>query len=525
MWREYLPSIPIGVDIHAETKTKWTPLHYAYDDAETTKVLLDCGADIDHISEHYTPLILAATFNKHETLKVLLAHDPPPKLEVPYDNPDLNPGLTALGIAATNEYTDIVRTLLEAGCNPNHQSTNGSFALEYPVRDNNLELLRLLLEYNPDQTLVDNQGNTALHCVVATTSLEIAKALVRAGAPLEIVNKKGYTPIGEAISEAHLEITKYLIGKGANLNFTGGECGGPLHCAARNNSFEFVTTLVEAKADVNLLDPALGTPVQAACSRWPEGDGVESNKVKEKILRYLIEDCKVNLHIEGGNYGCALNSLSAYASPELVKLALDQEVKVSVPDVYGRQAIHFAASNGLQNFLHIHAAGGDIEARDLSGRTVLHWAALAGNVDVMERILSLNRSLLDERDTDGWTPLHWACRGAGTAINERSMAVKKSTLELLLKRGADPNLVAKGGGGSREWSCLSISKYNGGEAPEEQSVKEHMEWIVGELKERSDGTFDEEAAVNQSKKATNRSEYCDSCLMVSTFRHVTKKVC
>ena len=152
-----------GVDIHNESKTKWTPIHYAYDDAETTRVLMKLGADPDRIAEFYTPLILSATFNKPETAKVLLEYKP--NLEITYNNPDLNPGLTALAIAVTNGHLEVAKELLEAGANVNHQSTNWSFPLEYPVRDQNLPLLKLLLEYSPDLTKFDQQGNTALHCI------------------------------------------------------------------------------------------------------------------------------------------------------------------------------------------------------------------------------------------------------------------------------------------------------------------------------------------------------------------------
>lgn len=323
--------------------------------------------------------------------------------------------------------------------------------------------------------------------------------------------------MGEAVSEDNFEVTKYLLSKGAEINMTGGELGGPFHACVRNRSFEYVTMFVKAGADVNLLDPRLGTPLQAACSRWMDDSSREEQAaLQEKIVKYLIEDCEVDVTIEGGDHGCALNAISGYLSPEMVKLVLSKGVKVNVPDPTGRLAIHLAAAKGLENFLQVHAAGGEIGACDKLGRSVLHWATLAGNVDVIERVLSLQRELLDQPDNDGWTPLMWACRGTGVAVNQRSLVVKKAVIALLLRRGANPSIIAKGGGGHNDlgWSPLSVARYNSS-GNDEESTKDFFGWLITELKERSNGKFDESAEVHQSQVGRVASPYCDSCLMVS----------
>jgi ankyrin repeat protein len=164
----------------------------------------------------------------------------------------------------------------------------------------------------------------------------------------------------------------------------------------------------------------------------------------------------------------------------------------------------------MQNFLAISSAGGDIEAVDKVGRTVLHWAVIGGNVDVIERVLSLNRQLLYQRDNDGWTPLLWACRGAGTVLVSRSQAVQKAVIALLLKRGADAGVIAEGGGGNRSWSPLSVARFNGGE-----QVEGFMDWLIGEVKAKAGGTFNEDDEVHKSKRGKVHTPYCDSCLVVS----------
>jgi ankyrin repeat protein len=152
-----------GADIHRATSNGWTALHFAYDDMETTRVLMKYGADPNRIADFYTPLFLAAASNYTEAVKVLISFQA--DLEIEYANPTLHTGYTALCVATASEHIETVRVLLEAGANVNHQTTNNYFSLQFPVIDNNLELLRTLMEYNPDLNLVDDDGDTALHCI------------------------------------------------------------------------------------------------------------------------------------------------------------------------------------------------------------------------------------------------------------------------------------------------------------------------------------------------------------------------
>ena len=70
-------------------------------------------------------------------------------------------------------------------------------------------------------------------------------------------------------------------------------------------------------------------------------------------------------------------------------------------------------------------AGADVMARNEDGGTPLHYAAMNGNPEVVERLLELGADI-NAKDNDGYTPLHWASRRG------HAEAVK-----LLLEHGAD----------------------------------------------------------------------------------------
>ncbi|HEY1195788.1 ankyrin repeat domain-containing protein [Flavobacterium sp.] len=50
-------------------------------DLQTVKKFIEYGADVNQMSEDLTPLMIAARYNKHEILKVLLANGARPNLK------------------------------------------------------------------------------------------------------------------------------------------------------------------------------------------------------------------------------------------------------------------------------------------------------------------------------------------------------------------------------------------------------------------------------------------------------------
>lgn len=78
--------------------------------------------------------------------------------------------------------------------------------------------------------------------------------------------------------------------------------------------------------------------------------------------------------------------------------------------------------------------------RDEEGLTLLHWAADRGQVEVARHLLELDMGdklgggLINAQDRDGQTPLHYAASCA-----------HKDLVRLLLKKGADKNIVDSDG--------------------------------------------------------------------------------
>ena len=94
------------------------------------------------------------------------------------------------------DYTEIVRLLLQRGADINAQDEFGRSALMIAADAGYLETVKLLLDWEANVHLKDTRGNTALMRAAWKGHLEIVKALMDRGADVNGTDEKhGYTAL------------------------------------------------------------------------------------------------------------------------------------------------------------------------------------------------------------------------------------------------------------------------------------------------------------------------------------------
>ncbi|KAH0498228.1 hypothetical protein TgHK011_005494 [Trichoderma gracile] len=497
-----------GADVNALSSDKLTPLYYAVPDADTVKLLLEKGADPNKSNKGgFSCLMYAAWFNHSETAELLLEHGA--EIEETYEQDDASEGRTSVYFAVVENAKDAIRVLAEHGANLKHVAADGVPLIHHAAL---LDTLPVLLEYplRIDLNQRDGDGYAPLHKFDVPE--HHVKLLVNAGADINLQDtKRGDTPLTIAAYRGMLERVQYLLKRGADIHL-GSRCdGAAVHQAARYSYPDVLEYLVENGANVNQVVTygIAGTPLQAACLAYV-GD---SERIVDKMVEYLLAH-GADVTVEGGLNGNALNAAACAATPDIVKLFLDKGAVVDIRDPFGRMPVHSAAFHGIDNLEVILNAGGDVNAKDFTGRTALHWAVQPGRLQAVEKIVSLlpDKKAVDEPDIDGWTPLCWAARGVGNWLNQRLAGEPQEQIEvmkLLLKNGV--NRSVRVSVGRQKWTPLKIARFHGASDEVIQLLKHGLDSADEKDKDKSKSGSDEETDEDKSKKGNPRGETCDGC--------------
>merc|ERR1712093_62478 len=137
-----------------------------------------------------------------------------------------------------------------------------------------------------------------------------------------------------------------------------------------------------------------------------------------------------------------------------------------------------------------------------SGISAMHWAVVSGSLEVVERVYSLSRRLLDQPDNDGWTPLLWAARGCVTVYKETPSNAQEQIMSFLMDQGADP--LVKGKGLDRTWTPIQVARYHGID-------DEIIQFLVKSTKEKLGKEELYAEADHACLKASEQVGSCDSC--------------
>lgn len=355
------------------------------------------------------------------------------------------------------------------------------------------EALRSLIERAADVNIPQADGTTALHWAARHDDLAVAELLVAGGADVDAANRYGVTPLALACINGNGALVELLLNEGANPNATlpGGESA--LMTAARTGRVEPVRALLAHGADLNARIHGMGRQEGAGANAFlfrmrDPGIFDFETRAEQSALVWAAAEGHAAVVAELIKAGAEFRAkLASGFTPllfaarnghidvvkELVKAGVDPNERIDPhPDWrhtgYGAKlrpdatALHVAVENGnFELAAYLLDAGADPNAAGLDGYTALHAIAGArrvppgdanpppeptGSLSALDfvRELAEHGTDLDARMT-GTGLLNLGVRVLGpTAFLAATQTSDVELMKTLVELGANPTLTAPG---------------------------------------------------------------------------------
>jgi ankyrin repeat protein len=397
-------------------------------------------------------------------------------------------GVTPMWLACLNGSAAAIELLLEAGADANTVLPGGETVLMTAARTGKVAAVNVLLRRGANVNAKEEwRGQTALMWAAAEGHAAVIEALVEGGADVHARSTGGFTALLFAAREGQIAATKALLAAGANLNdsipattpidepapeetATGpAEAGLNVFLLATANAhFELATSLLDQGADPNAAPRGWTALHQMlwvrkmgiAGSNDPAPPGSGNLTSLEFVRKLVAQGADVNARAtKRPQMGLTtLNSIGATpfllaartADFELMRLLAGLGADPKMPNEDNTTPLMVAAGVGTQNpgedpgteaevLEAVKLAlelGGDLNAVDNNGETVMHGAALK-HVPSVVRYLAERGARMEvwnRPNKRGWTPLKIA-EGVQRGMNIISSPVTAAAIREVMASG------------------------------------------------------------------------------------------
>ncbi|XP_071055582.1 protein TANC2 isoform X2 [Onthophagus taurus] len=174
--------------------------------------------------------------------------------DVQVDECDSLIGETALTIAATNGYPNVVSALVNRGANVLVTNKKDVPPILLAVKEGHWAVVELLLQHSSSPEICDGNARSGLALAASEGHTSIMELFINRGASLEKPDKDGLTPLSWACLRGKLQAAQCLLDRGANLNHTDKTGRTPLDLAAFQGNPSVVQFLIEKGAIIEHVD-------------------------------------------------------------------------------------------------------------------------------------------------------------------------------------------------------------------------------------------------------------------------------
>ncbi len=345
---------------------------------------------------------------------------------------------TRLADAAMAPDTEAVRSLVRQKVDVNAPQADGTTALHWAVRHDDLETAELLIHAGANVKAANRFGVTPLELACMNGNGAIVEALLKAGEdPNAVVSVTGDTALMVAARTGKTDAIKTLLNHGADVNKTNSEGQTPLMWAASAKNAAAVEVLIEHKADLNAkthtapppkpLDTIFSAPypvggMTALLFAARQNDAQSANAL-------IATGANINEGAADGTTPLLVAVLNGHYS--LANFLLDKGADPNATDGKGRAALYAAVD--MRNLeWSTRPAPPEKDAMtelDLINALIAHGANL--NARLTKKIPLRGQPSFDGR---------WANMIGATPFWRAAQSDDVTVMRLLKEKGADPNI-------------------------------------------------------------------------------------
>ena len=315
----------------------------------------------------------------------------------------------------------------------------GDTRLADAAQKRDVAAVRALLSQKVDPNAPGRDGTSALLWMVRVDDVETAQLLVKAGADVKAANRQGLTPLALAAANGSAAMMKVLIDAGADVNAPDPANETPLMMAARVGKLDAVSLLMERGANIEWKDPQFEQTALMVAIR-------ENNPQVVKLLVELGANVNARTRVGVTPPFILPNSVPGFGHGIGIVRGGSPDRGRRAPTPGGMTPLQYAARDGrLETVKILLASGADINAVEANNITPLITAISNNHPEVATYLIEQGADV-KKVDWYGRTALF-------TAVETRNMDVDNGPpfensidrapfvplIQLLLDKGADPN--------------------------------------------------------------------------------------